>query len=163
MRDTILGVPVFWVRDINYIYVSCAASLIFFFLLKISRVNENRYKLLLYFDALGVAFFCIQAYDKATGLGHGFAVGLVMAMLTGMGGGVMRDVLAGRPNLLITTELYASPALVGTSLYGLLRLFIPEGHGPDILCIALIFLFRSLAVHFNLHMPTWLINKREHS
>ena len=163
LRDTILEVPVFWVQDINYIYVSCAASVLIFFLLKISRINENRYKLLLYFDALGVAYFCIQAYDKTAGLNHGFAVCLVMAMLTGMGGGVMRDVLTGRPNLLITTELYASPAFTGTCLYGLLRLFFPDGYGPNIFCIAFIFIFRSLAVHFNLHMPSWLINKREHS
>ena len=161
LRDTFLGVPIFWVLDINYIYVSCTASILIFFLLKITLIKENRYKLLLYFDALGVAYFCIQAYDKAVNLGHGFAVALVMAMLTGMGGGVMRDVLTGRPNLLITTELYASPALLGTCVYGLLRLFFPSGHGPDVFCIFLIFLFRSLAVHFNLRMPSWLINKRD--
>ncbi len=163
LRDTILDVPIFWVLDINYIYVSCAASILIFFLLKISRINENRYKLLLYLDALGVAYFCIQAFDKASGLGHGFMVALVMAMLTGMGGGVMRDVLTGRPNLLITTELYASPALLGTCLYGILRRFFPQGHLPEFTGIIFILIFRSLAIYFNLHMPPWLVNKRERS
>ena len=47
LRDAILDVPVFWVQDINYVYVSGAASVATFFLLKISRININRYRLLL--------------------------------------------------------------------------------------------------------------------
>ena len=163
LRDTILDVPVFWIQDPGYVYVAGAASIITFFLLKLLRVNINRYRLLLYLDGLGVAYFCIQAFDKSSNLGHGFMVGLVMAMLTGMAGGVMRDVLTGRPNLLITTELYATPALLGTGLYGMLRLFLPGGHLPEIIGIIFIFVFRSLAIYLDLHMPHWLINKQEHS
>ncbi len=161
LRDTILGVPVFWIQDINYILVSCAASILFFFLLKIASVKAARYKLLLYFDAMGIAFFCIQAFDKTTLLGHSFPIALVMALLTGLGGGVMRDVLTGRPNLLITRELYASPALLGSILYGTLISFYPGVLWPKFISMAFIALFRIMAIHFNMQMPLWLVNRRD--
>ncbi|QEN07619.1 trimeric intracellular cation channel family protein [Oceanispirochaeta crateris] len=161
LRDTILNTSVFWVQDFNYILVSIIASVLIFFLLKISKINEARYRMLLYFDALGVAYFCIQAFEKTINLGYSYPVALIMAMITGMGGGVMRDVLTGRPNLLITKELYASPALLGILLYILLKLNLPDSHIPSITAISFIFLFRSLAVYFHLQMPSWLVNKRE--
>ncbi len=161
MRDVILGVPVFWVQDMNYVIVSCVSSIALFFLLKIASIKAARYKLLLYFDAIGMAYFCIQAFDKTTGLGHGFSVALVMALLTGMGGGVMRDVLSGRPNLLITRELYASPALLGSLLYGIFNSLYPGTQWPKFASMAFIALFRIAAVYFNLQMPLWLVNRRD--
>ncbi|MDA3956641.1 trimeric intracellular cation channel family protein [Oceanispirochaeta sp.] len=162
IRDTILNVTVFWVQDFKYIIVALTASVLIFFLLKISRINQARYRMLLYFDALGVAYFCIQAFEKTINLGYKFPVALAMAMITGMGGGVMRDVLTGRPNLLITKELYASPALLGIILYGVLRFFIPDSPLPAFTAISFIFVFRSLAIFFNLQMPSLLVNKRDH-
>ena len=162
LRDAILNITVFWVKDFNYIIVATSASVLIFFLLKISRINQARYRMLLYFDALGVAYFCIQAFEKTITLGYSYPVALIMAMITGMGGGVMRDVLTGRPNLLITTELYASPALLGILLYGLLRSILPESNIPSYMAISFIFIFRSLAIYYKLHMPSWLINKRDH-
>lgn len=161
VRDTILDVPVFWIVDSTYIIVATAASLLTFFLLKISRINDARYRILLYFDALGVAFFSIQAFEKTVSLGHSFPLALMMSFITGMGGGVMRDVLTGRPNLLITTELYASPALLGSTLYGVLRLFDVDLQLAGLISVSFIFIFRSLAVFYRLQMPRWLVNNRE--
>ncbi|MDC7233606.1 MAG: TRIC cation channel family protein [Spirochaetales bacterium] len=62
IRDVILGVPVFWIADTTYLTVSAAASAVTFFLLKISSINDARYRILLYFDALGVAFFYKNAF-----------------------------------------------------------------------------------------------------
>jgi len=162
LRDIILNTTVFWVDDLNYITVAVTASVLFFFLLKISRIKQARYRLLLYFDALGVAYFSIQACEKTLSLGFSFPLAIIMAFLTSMGGGVMRDVITGRPNLLMTTELYVSPALLGTLIFGLLKNILPDSPLPAILSITFIFVFRSLAIHFNLRMPLWLINMRDH-
>lgn len=161
IRDTILNVPVFWVLDTTYIIVAVTASAITFFLLKISTINDNRYRILLYLDALGVAYFCIQAFDKTINLGYSFSIALMMSFITGMAGGVIRDVLTGRPNLLITTELYATPALLGSSVYGVLRKFEVDHQLAGIISVSFIFLFRSVAIHYRLHMPGWLVNNRD--
>ena len=161
IRDIILNTTVFWVEDMTYVAVAVAASALFFFLLKISRIKQARYRLLLYFDALGVAYFSIQACEKTLSLGFSFPVALIMSFITSMGGGVMRDVITGRPNLLMTTELYVTPALLGTLLFGLLKHIFPGSPLPTLISVTFIFLFRSLAIHFNLHMPSWLINMRE--
>ncbi|MBF9017199.1 MULTISPECIES: trimeric intracellular cation channel family protein [unclassified Oceanispirochaeta] len=161
IRDTILDVPVFWIADSTYIIVAAAASALTFFLLKISTINDARYRILLYFDALGVAYFCIQAFEKTISLGHSFPLALMMSFITGMGGGVMRDVLTGRPNLLITTELYATPALLGSILYGILRMVDVDIQLAGIISVSFIFIFRSLAVFYRLHMPRWLVNNRD--
>lgn len=161
IRDTILDVPVFWIVDSTYIIVATSASALTFFLLKISKINDARYRILLYFDALGVAYFCIQAFEKTISLGHSFPLALMMSFITGMAGGVMRDVLTGRPNLLITTELYATPALLGCTLYGLLRIGNIDLQVAGIISVSFIFLFRSLAIFYKIHMPRWLVNNRE--
>jgi uncharacterized membrane protein YeiH len=161
IRDTILDVPVFWIADSTYIIVAAAASTLTFFLLKISKINDARYRILLYFDALGVAYFCIQAFEKTISLGHSFPLALMMSFITGMAGGVMRDVLTGRPNLLITTELYATPALLGSTLYGLLRIWNVDLQLAGIISVSFIFILRSLAIFYKIHMPRWLVNNRD--
>lgn len=161
IRDTILDVPVFWIVDSTYIIVAAVASTLTFFLLKISKINDARYRILLYFDALGVAYFCIQAFEKTISLGHSFPLALMMSFITGMAGGVMRDVLTGRPNLLITTELYATPALLGSSLYGILRMVDVNIQLAGFISVSFIFILRSVAVFYKLHMPRWLVNNRD--
>lgn len=161
IRDMILDVPVFWIVDATYLIVAALASTLTFFLLKISKINDARYRILLYFDALGVAYFCIQAFEKTISLGHSFPIALMMSFITGMAGGVMRDVLTGRPNLLITTELYATPALIGSSIYGFLRILEIDNQMAGIISVSFIFLFRSLAIFYKIHMPRWLVNNRE--
>jgi len=161
IRDTILKTDIFWIADFTSIITAVGTAIVTFAVLKLRRINRDTYRLLLYLDALGMAFFCIQAFDKTINLNFSFPVAVIMAMLTGLGGGVIRDVLTGRPNLLITTELYASPALLGCFLYALLREFLPGFSWSGLIAIIFIFGFRSLAIYFNLHMPSWLVNKRD--
>ncbi len=162
LRDMILGVKVFWIDDTVYLAVSAAAAAATFFLMKITIINEARSRLLLYFDALGVAFFCIFAFEKTINLGHPFSVAIIMSFFTGMAGGAMRDVISGRPNLLLTKELYATPPLTGSILYGILRITELDPALSGVISVLFIFLFRSAAIYFRLHMPEWLVNQRDH-
>jgi uncharacterized membrane protein YeiH len=68
------------------------------------------------FDAFGLALFCVTGAVKAQEYGLGLAAAALMGMVTGIGGGMARDVLAGRVPVVFRGELYAIPALAGASV-----------------------------------------------
>ena len=117
IRDVIIRAPVFWLVDTNYLLVAVIASLVAFFA---SRLVKTTYTLLLYLDALGAAMFAIQATDKVLALQFAPAIAVAMGVLTGIGGGLLRDV-AGRQTLLMSRDVYATPILLGCLLYVALR------------------------------------------
>ena len=158
VRDIILGVPIFWLEDFIYIWVAIGAALATFM---VRHLFRRAYRLLLYMDALGVALFSVLAIDKALALGHIAPVGVIMGLITAIGGGLIRDVLSGRPNLLTTRELYATPILLGSILYTFqIRLF-PEFDANASLAMALIFFLRAAAIRFRVAMPMWLVMRGE--
>ena len=93
--------------------MALAASFIAF--LFIARFSVQ--KLLLYLDAVGVALFTIQAIDKVLGLGYAPVIAVIMGIITGIGGGLVRDIMTDRPTLLMTRDLYATPILLGSLVY----------------------------------------------
>lgn len=117
------------------------------------------YELILYIDGLGVALFGIQAADKAEHVGHGGAlVPIIIGVTTAIGGGLIRDVLAGRPTLLMNRELYATPVLIGCTLYVTLVILVPEYQFVSaIACTLLIFLLLAAAIRWNLTALDWLM------
>lgn len=157
VRDVILGVPVFWSLDLNYIWVTLIASVITFYGNRfISR--RRIYRLMLYIDALGVSMFAIQASEKVQLLGFAMPLGpILLGMLTAIGGGLIRDVLAGRDTLLLSKELYAIPVTIGCTLQVILAIKWPEHIIPiSTGCVVLTFIMRSSAIYWNLHVPRWM-------
>jgi len=160
LRDLVLGVPVFWASDLNYIWVALVSSVVAFVGNRL-MARKNIYRAMLYIDALGVSMFAIQAAHKVIGLKFGLPVApVLMGILTAIGGGLMRDVLAGNPTLLMTRELYAIPITVGCILYVVLLASLP-GYAAlvGLVCAALIFGFRAAAIHWNLHVPEWMLTR----
>ncbi len=160
IRDVILQQPIFWVQNLSYIWVALGASAIAFF--GRSLVTEGQtYAILLYLDGFGAAFFAIHAVDTVWKLGFGLpAAPVILGMITAIGGGLMRDVLAGRPTLLMSRELYAVPLLFACSLFALILTLALEYQAAGAAgCVALSFLLRAAAIHWNLRMPRWLLSK----
>jgi uncharacterized membrane protein YeiH len=155
IRDLIIRAPVFWLADTNYLVVAIAAALVAFFA---SRLVQTTFTLLLYLDALGAALFGIQATEKVLGLGHGPAIAVSMGVLTSIGGGLLRDVLAGRPTLLMSREIYATPILFGCALYAVLRNTRP-GVTTLAVAVAVIFCIRAAAIRWHVEMPGWLTSR----
>jgi len=157
VRDLILDVPVFWGADLNYIWVALASSIAAFSAHSLFTRKEI-YSLMLYVDGFGVSLFGIQAVDKVWNLGFGLPLApIILGIVTAIGGGLIRDVLAGRPTLLMSRELYATPVLLGCTLYVALLYLLPEyrficGVG----CFISIFFIRASAIHWQLHVPEWL-------
>ena len=157
LRDVTVDAPVFWIADNRYLWVALVAALGAFAL---HRLLERRYRLLLYLDALGIALFGVQAADKVLGLGHGPRVAVTMGLLTGIGGGLIRDLLAGRPTLILSRELYATPILLGVALYVVLHaLAVTPPPVNGLVAIGVIVALRAAALRWGWHMPTALTLK----
>jgi len=160
IRDVILDVPVFWAVDLNYIWVSLGASLAVF----ISQnffTRKHIYSSILYLDGIGVALFAIEATDKVWHLAFGRPLApIILGIVTAIGGGLIRDVLAGRQTLLMGRELYAIPVLLGGTFYVVLLELLPAFriYGAIVCCLC-IFGLRASAIHWDLSVPDWLAMK----
>ena len=160
VRDLILDVPVFWAHDLSYIWIAFAASLLTFWGQSFFT-RSTIYNLLLYVDGLGVALFATQATYKVWALKFGLPLApIILGIITAIGGGLIRDVLAGRQTLLMKREIYAIPVLFGTLLLVILLETVPECRTASALaCFTLIFAIRSAAIHWSLFVPDWLATK----
>ncbi|WP_141013999.1 trimeric intracellular cation channel family protein [Nocardioides sambongensis] len=115
IRDVLIGdVPPPALVDWRYLAVPTAAGLVtFWFHPAVGRVE----RVVNVFDALGLGMFCVAGAFKAHEYGLGPAPAAALGMLTAVGGGVIRDVLAGRvPVILRHGEMYAIPALAGAAI-----------------------------------------------
>jgi len=160
LRDMILGVPVFWSVQQSYIWVALLSSIFAYFARRLFT-QKQIYSLVLYLDGLGAALFGIHATDKVWALHFSLPVGPVMlGVLTAIGGGLIRDVLAGRETLLMTREIYAIPVFLGCTLFVTLLSYFPEQRvAASMFCILLTFLLRAAAIHWKLSMPHWAPSK----
>jgi uncharacterized membrane protein YeiH len=114
LRDITLNAPVFWLQDQKFLYVATGAAAATFFLEQRFRAT---YRVFLYLDAIATAVFAVLAAEKAIALGFGSGVAVVMGVITGIGGGVIRDLLTGQPTLLSRRELFMTPILIGLIPY----------------------------------------------
>jgi uncharacterized membrane protein YeiH len=157
VRDLILDQPIFWIADFNYIWVGLIAATLAFFL---TKKFQQRYRLLLYLDGFAAALFGLVATEKVLGLHLAAPFAVMMGVLTSIGGGIVRDVLAGRTSLLMSREIYATPILLGCIVYVLLRDAFPTIQVAG--WIALLFTsgLRFLAIYKDLQMPTILSTRQ---
>jgi uncharacterized membrane protein YeiH len=157
VRDVLIRYPIFWFENFDYIWAALIGALGAFFL---SALLKNAYRGLLYLDALGAALFAIAAADKVLpdpSLSAPIAV--LLGLLTGIGGGLLRDVLAGRPTLLMSREIYATPILIGCSTFVALRTMAPSFAYAALVGVTMIFGLRAAAVWRHLEMPAWLVQR----
>lgn len=115
IRDVILDVPVFWLRDSSYFIAIFAA--ITLSILVLNRQRHIPSQLLQVADAFGLAFFAVMGMQKALLLDMPSTTVIIMGVLTGCFGGVVRDVLAGEIPLLLKGELYAITCIAGGIVY----------------------------------------------
>ncbi|WP_105167191.1 trimeric intracellular cation channel family protein [Pseudoalteromonas sp. T1lg23B] len=115
LRDIILDVPVFWLHDTSYFIAIFGA--IFISILFLNRQKQIPKQMLQVADAFGLAFFAVMGVQKALNIGMPDATAIIMGVLTGCFGGVIRDVLAREIPLLLKGELYAITCIVGGVIY----------------------------------------------
>jgi uncharacterized membrane protein YeiH len=106
IRNLLIGVPVsaLWEQGIMFQVALLSITLLFLFPNRLLR-HWKRWGN--FFDAIGLAAFAIQGALYATGMGHPISAVVVAAVLTGSGGGMIRDLLAGRKPVVLQSEIYA--------------------------------------------------------
>lgn len=115
MRDVVLGAtPVFWVLNPNYLLVCASVSVILFFT---AHLFGSRYRVLVWLDAIGMSAYCVMGAAKGLAATGSPAVALVTGMLTATFGGILRDLLAGEPSVLLRPEVYVTAALIGSGVF----------------------------------------------
>ena len=161
LRDTMIGhLPPRMFTSYAYILTATAFSLAVFLLAlrHHERYHANKEKLdhvNNWFDAVGLAAFTVAGVDLTVA-----AVGMeapltpiLLGLVTGIGGGVLRDVLTGTMPRLLYKRIYALASLAGSGLYYLLlRLGMPDPLGAA-LCMALIIALRYFATRYHWNMP----------
>lgn len=116
LRDMMMGAtPVFWIQDNTYIYVILITAIISVFWLH--RIHRFPVFLLPIFDAFGLAIFTIIGAQKALMLGFTGPVAIVMGCVTGVVGGMIRDILSGQIPFVLQKEIYATASILGATLY----------------------------------------------
>ena len=115
LRDLLLGAtPVFWVRNPRYVGVAVAAVVA---VLVGARWLGRRRSALLVADACGLALFSVLGAREAIGAGAPPAIAVAMGVMTGVAGGLMRDVLCGEIPLILRREVYATAALTAAGVF----------------------------------------------
>jgi uncharacterized membrane protein YeiH len=133
VRDLLIGAPVFWMHQ-NATLLICLGAALLVWLIPVRLLHG---KALLWFDAAGLAAYA--TYGAAKGLAYGVAPlpAIGMGVLTACLGGIIRDVLAGRPSILMRAELYVTAAALSSALMvGLVFLEVGDGLSALIAAVA---------------------------
>jgi uncharacterized membrane protein YeiH len=113
VRDLLIGVPPATFRDWRYLAAVGAAGVVCFFA---GPALERVQRSVLFFDAIGLAVFCVTGASKALGNHVGAVQAIILGAITGIGGGMLRDILLRDVPTVLRHELYAVPALLGAAV-----------------------------------------------
>jgi len=149
-RDLLIGTPPATFRDWRYLAVVGGAGVVAFYGAPLlERVRRS----VLLFDAFGLGLFCVTGATKALDFGVGPAQAILLGAITGIGGGILRDVLLRKIPSVLRNELYAIPALLGA---GILVLAQKLGSGSPVfpalgaaICVAV----RVAGLRYDVNVP----------
>lgn len=113
LRDLLIGAPVFWIHNNATLLICIGAALAVWLI----RTRNFSGKALDWFDAAGLAAYATYGSAKALGYGVAPVPAFAMGVLTSCFGGIVRDVLAGEPSILMRPELYVTVAALAAGLY----------------------------------------------
>ena len=151
LRDLLIDAPVFWVLDPGYVIV-CTVVAVLVFLTRGRSVHEQT---LLWLDAVGLCVYAVVGAAKALALGVHPVICVVMGALTATFGGIIRDVLAGEPSILLRRELYITPAIVSAAVFVVLRTLGVDWTWASSIAVVLGFIVRAGAIRWKWHMPAF--------
>ena len=113
LRDLLIGAPVFWVHTNATLLICIGAALVVW----LARRRFIAERALLWFDAAGLAAYATYGAAKALSYGVAPVPAFVMGVLTACAGGIIRDLLAGEPSILMRPELYVTAAALSSGLF----------------------------------------------
>lgn len=154
LRDLILDArPVFWVGNPVYLYVAIAAAVVTFYAAHL--VKRIPAAIFLLADAMGLAVFTVIGANKALTLGAPYVVVVMMGIMTGVAGGLVRDVMCAEIPLVLRKEIYATASLLGGSAFVILDYLHADHLFLVMVPIALVFFARIAALYWRVSLPVF--------
>jgi uncharacterized membrane protein YeiH len=153
IRDVVLDTPVFWLVNPTYLYVILTTALLTILFIRQPKRIPKRF--LLISDAFGLALFAVLGTAKSISLGVPVAIAIVMGTITGVAGGMIRDVLCNVIPMILRKEIYATAAILGGSLYAL---FVAIGWSENVALICAIISalkLRLAAIYWQVSLPAF--------
>ncbi len=157
IRDMLINRDVFWIAEPYYIYIIVASSV---FTIMFKKYLNYLRKTLLFFDTVGLALFTILGVEIGYASGLHPAVGIALGTITGVFGGVMRDVLVNDVPIIFRKEIYASISAIGAGIYVLLQQAPISGATDKMIALSFIILARLLVVYFEISLPNMYKNEK---
>lgn len=154
-RDVLIGaVPPAAIANWAYLTASAAAAtIVFFFYPQVRRLMQT----VLWFDAVGLAFFAVAGAGKALDHGLGPVAAILLGTLTGVGGSMVRDVLTQQIPVVLRADFYASAALAGAALAVSGHLLGWPGGIAALAGGVLCFFLRAMAIRHDWHLPAAML------
>src|SRR4051812_40524025 len=149
-RDLLIGVPPATFRDWRYLAAAAAAGLVCFFARPaLERIQRS----VLVFDAVGLGLFCVTGATKALDFRVGPVPAILLGAITGVGGGILRDVLLSDVPTVLRHDLYAIPALLGAGI-----VVVAQASGSDnpvfpVLGVAVCVAVRLAGLKYGVNVP----------
>ncbi|MFD1006573.1 MULTISPECIES: trimeric intracellular cation channel family protein [Oceanisphaera] len=158
IRDLIIGADtVFWITDSLYLWVILVTALLGQYIAKLPR--RLPWYILPLADAFGLAIFTIIGTEKALSHGTSGMVAVVMGVITGVAGGMIRDLLAREVPMVLQREIYATACILGGVLY---TLSLELGITPLLATLFGMlgtFILRIAAIRWHLSLPAFSLNR----
>ena len=153
LRDLLLNRhPIFWVTDARYLIVITVSAI---FTATYLRLRPAPRGTLLVADALGLALFALSGAQFAQAAQCPPLIVVLMGTITGVTGGVLRDVITAQVPLILQREIYATAAILGIAVYlGLQALGMPPA-GAFVTGMIVVVALRLLAIRWGLHLPVF--------
>jgi len=155
IRDLCLGVrPLFWIAQPLHLWTALIAAVATFVLVRFIRLPA---KVLDIADAFGLALFGIVGTEKALAYDAPGIVAILLGIVTGVAGGILRDVLRREIPWVFQAEveLYATAVFAGALVFVLLRQWLPPSESHRYISMAVILVLRLAAMRWKLRLPTF--------
>ncbi|HHI4981647.1 TPA: TRIC cation channel family protein [Vibrio parahaemolyticus] len=158
IRDMALGAtPVFWITDTTYLWVIFITCLLTMILVR--RPKRLAWWVLPVCDAIGLAVFVGIGVEKALAYNASGMVAVIMGVITGCGGGIIRDVLAREVPMVLRSEVYATACIIG-GIFHTVAVSMGYDHSTALLAgVISTLVIRLGAIRWHLSLPTFAINR----
>ncbi|MEP2530192.1 TRIC cation channel family protein [Shimia sp.] len=147
VRDLLLGrVPVFWINDLTYLLTAIPVAVAAFVIgARLPSGNGRRLRLLMQFDAVGLALFTLVGIEVALEMQTHPLIAVVIGCITGTVGGMIRDILCNVTPSVLKEDLYATISLIGGGVFVLVEPHMDEPVAI-VVCFALMLIARLIVI-----------------
>jgi uncharacterized membrane protein YeiH len=158
IRDMALGAtPVFWIKDTTYLWVILITCLLTMLLVR--RPKRVAWWILPVCDAIGLAVFVGIGVEKAMNYQDSAMIAVIMGVITGCGGGIIRDVLAREIPMVLRSEVYATACIIGGLFHTTALAMGYDSSSAFLAGVASTLIIRLGAIRWHLSLPTFALNK----